>query len=287
MKDEDKTKGQLLEEVKTLRDDLTEMERVESQRKQAEEALRYRVTFEDLITTISTRFINLSPDEVDKGIDHALQEIGKFANVERSYIFLFSDDSRTKIDNTHEWCVEGIEAQIDRLKGLPVKDFPWWMEKIERFEHIYIPRVAGLPPQASAEKEILQSQAIKSLVVVPMVFNKQLIGFLGFDSVRSEKKWSEDIISLLRIVGETFANALECRRAEKEQRILQEQLDEALTKILGGFINICAKCKRIHDDNGDWIRIEHYITAHTKAAFSHGLCPECLKELYPDYKKTE
>ena len=199
-----------------------------SQRIEMEEALQYRIELEKLITTISTDFINLTPDEIDNGIDHALQIIGEFAGVDRSYVFQFYDDG-TKMNNTHEWCAEGIEPQIDNLKGVPVEAVPWWIERFNRLEDIHIPRVADLPPEASTEREMLQAQDIQSLVVIPMVSSGNVIGFLGFDSVRAEKVWEEDIVALLRIAGEVFANALERRRAEEELREYRDYL-EALVK---------------------------------------------------------
>ncbi|MBM3242765.1 PAS domain S-box protein [Candidatus Poribacteria bacterium] len=193
-----------------------------TERKQAEEELHYRVELEALVTTISTNFINLPLDEIDDGIKQALQKIGAFSAVDRSYVFLFSADG-TKMDNTHEWCAEGIEPQIDNLKGLPIEVFPWWMEKLKRFENIYVPRVADLSSEASAEKELLQTQDIKSLLVVPLAHSGSLLGFLGFDAVRLEKTWSEDIIVLLRITGEIFANALARKRIEKALQESEER----------------------------------------------------------------
>lgn len=59
-------------------------------------------------------------------------------------------------------------------------------------------------------------------------------------------------------------------------------------KTLSGFIPICAHCKNIRDDKGYWSRIETYISSRTEAQFSHGLCPDCMKELYPEiYKKRQ
>lgn len=52
-------------------------------------------------------------------------------------------------------------------------------------------------------------------------------------------------------------------------------------KMLRGFLPICAKCKKIRDDQGFWNKIESYISAHSDAVFSHSLCPNCIKELYP------
>jgi len=63
------------------------------------------------------------------------------------------------------------------------------------------------------------------------------------------------------------------------------ELEEALGKVkqLSGLLPICASCKKIRDDKGYWNQIESYIKEHSEAEFSHGICPECLKKLYPDY----
>ena len=64
---------------------------------------------------------------------------------------------------------------------------------------------------------------------------------------------------------------------------------EEETKILRGFLPICAYCKKIRDDTGYWERVEVYISANSQAHFSHGICPECGAEhfptLYPAHRK--
>jgi ABC-type amino acid transport substrate-binding protein len=69
---------------------------------------------------------------------------------------------------------------------------------------------------------------------------------------------------------------------EKEKLIveLQKALDEV--KTLGRLLPICASCKKIRDDKGYWNQLESYIQEHTGTAFSHGICPDCAKKLYPD-----
>jgi len=62
---------------------------------------------------------------------------------------------------------------------------------------------------------------------------------------------------------------------------LQEALDEV--NLLKGLLSICASCKRIKDEHGSWQPLESYIQAHSEAKFTHGLCPDCLRKLYPDY----
>jgi two-component system CheB/CheR fusion protein len=75
----------------------------------------------------------------------------------------------------------------------------------------------------------------------------------------------------------SFIDITERKRAEDA---LQKAFDEIRT--LRGIIPICAKCKQIRDDQGFWSQVEVYIRDHTEAEFSHGICPECAKELYPD-----
>ncbi|MDM8522497.1 response regulator [Desulfococcaceae bacterium HSG8] len=71
--------------------------------------------------------------------------------------------------------------------------------------------------------------------------------------------------------------------AEKERDRLTCELREALGKVkqLSGLLPICANCKKIRNDQGYWERIEAYITDHSEAEFSHGICPECARKLYP------
>jgi len=70
-----------------------------------------------------------------------------------------------------------------------------------------------------------------------------------------------------------------------ELNSLNSQLQEALdqVKTLSGLLPICANCKKIKDDQGYWHQVEVYVQQHSDAEFSHGFCPECLRELYPEY----
>lgn len=194
-----------------------------TERKQAEEQLRYRLEFEQLIAAISTHFINLDCDQIDQGIQIALQQIGEFEKVDRSYVFQFSEDG-TQMSNTQEWCAEGISPQIEKLQALPSNSFPWFYQKLQQFEIIHIPRIDNLPPEAQTEKSILERQSIKSLICVPVMAQGKLFGFVGFDTVKTAKTWTENSRTLLKLVGEIFANALERKRTETELRQKHEEM---------------------------------------------------------------
>jgi hypothetical protein len=70
---------------------------------------------------------------------------------------------------------------------------------------------------------------------------------------------------------------------EKRAEVVRER-EQALedVKILRGFLPICASCKKIRNDEGYWTQIEAYIHDHSEATFSHGICPACIRKLYPE-----
>ncbi len=192
-----------------------------------EQALRYRIEIENLVANLSTQFINLGPKDLDVEINRALETIGMFGGVDRSYVFVVNETG-TIIDNTHEWCRPGVAPQLSRLQGIPIQDLPWLAERLTTWPFIQIPSVENLPPEAGNEKQLLKMQQIQSLVIVPMTWRNTLIGFLGFDAVRQEKQWSEEDIRLLQMAGEVFINAFEQKRVEENLRKSEAAKVEAL-----------------------------------------------------------
>ncbi len=188
-----------------------------TERKQAEEKLKYRLRFEWLIMEISTDLINAGVNEIDTVIHSALKKIGEFVGADRSYVFWIRED-RIKMDNLYEWCAQGIEPQIGELKGLSINTFSWFIERLEKQGVVHIPRISALGPEAAAERKEFERGGIKSLINVPMVYNDSVVGFLGFDAVRSERLWPEESIVLLKIVGEIFASVLKRRQVERTLR---------------------------------------------------------------------
>jgi PAS domain S-box-containing protein len=75
------------------------------------------------------------------------------------------------------------------------------------------------------------------------------------------------------------------KQAEQERERLIFELRDALAKVktLSGLLPICVSCKKIRNDKGYWEQMEMYIRNHSEAEFSHSLCPECAKKLYPEF----
>lgn len=83
----------------------------------------------------------------------------------------------------------------------------------------------------------------------------------------------------------TLRDASKRIQAEHEKDEAFQKLQDALDNIktLRGLLPICSYCKKIRDDDGYWQRLETYMVNHSEAEFSHGICPECIKEHYPEY----
>ena len=211
-----------------------------SDRKSVEAALEQRRRIEDLIASISTKFIDLPSNEIDEGIVDALRAIGQVTGVDRSWVALLCEGKRT-LHFTHEWCAEGITLSHDNLEPMPVETIPWAMEQLKRTETVYIPRVADMPPEAKVEKEAFKAHGVQSAIMVPIVHRRSLMGIVSFDSVRRENTWTKDDMALLRISGEIFANALERKETEEAIECLMRRNELILASAGEGIYGVDCK----------------------------------------------
>jgi PAS domain S-box-containing protein len=225
-----------------------------TERKQVEEELQYRLKFQHLITTVSSQFINLHPAQIDDEIDHTLKQIGEFADADRSYVFQFSNDQKS-VSCTHEWCAEGIEPTIERIQNAPMETFPWTIKKFLKGDMVLVPRLSDLPPEAIEEKQEFEQQGIQSIYAVPMVISAKVMGFIGLDSVREEKMWAEDTSSLLKIVGQVFANALENKKNRQALQESEERLRTVYETFPDSVAIVAMEDRRFVDINSAFTRL--------------------------------
>jgi len=202
-----------------VKEDITE-------RKHSEEVLKYRIEFQKIVNQISMHFINLKLDEIDAEIVHALQLIGSFEGADRSYVVLFSED-RTVLVNSYRYQSSGIGTEMVGLVNTAVTAVPWLMEQLEQFRVINLGRLADLPAEAAAEREMFERRAVRSLLIVPMAHGCQLMGFVGFDAVSVERVWTEDSVALLRLVSEIIVNALLHKQTSEALRRAKDTAEEA------------------------------------------------------------
>lgn len=196
------------------------------ERKQSEDALRRRIDFEKTVANISTRFVTLS--DFNNAVFKSLADAGRLSEASRAYLFQFRDNGKI-MDNTHEWCDEGVASEIQHLQNLPAAMLPWLMENLHAGKVIHIADVSKMPPEAAAEKEEFKKQGIKAILILPVYAEKELAGFVGFDNVVAIDPWHEEDIALLRIMAEIIGNAI--ARRQSESRITHMAYHDTLTNL--------------------------------------------------------
>ncbi len=188
--------------------------------------LDQRLAFERLVAGLSIELIDAPADRVDGLIEQALGGIGRLFAVDRAYVFRFSTD-RATYSNTHEWVEEGISREAEHLQDVPVSHFPWLLHELVAGRAVHVPVVSRLPDSAATEREEFMREGIRSIALVPFGETGVPKGFIGFDSVRRQRHWPQEILLGLRLVGQMFSNAFSSR--EMSERLTRLAFHDALT----------------------------------------------------------
>jgi PAS domain S-box-containing protein len=207
--------------------DVTAQKATELQLIEQDRQLRRFTALQQIIAGISTRFANTNANQINSSIDLALEDIGRFIKADRSYFFQYSDDFAT-VSNTHEWCKAGIRPGHQNLQNLATAPLQWTLDHLRKGENIVVESVADMPRQARADKELFQAQDIRSVLLVPVLCDDSLFGYIGFDAVSARKTWVPEDILLLRTVSEIIGNAILKNRNEQELRNSEDRLKMAL-----------------------------------------------------------
>lgn len=206
-----------------------------TERIETEKELKKKDTLLTAVADASIMLL-LNPDH-ENAINTALEILGKATNVDRVYIFENHVDKKTNellMSQRFEWCKEGIGPQIGNplLQNLPY-NHPYAKPLFERVkaEEIY----AGVVRQMSdAEKEILEPQGIKSIIIIPIYIGRKFWGFIGFDDCTTERIWSENEISILKAAAGSIGGLIGLVQAENEL----EKTNVFLSNILQSSITI-------------------------------------------------
>ena len=208
-----------------------------NERKYVEVTLQYQLRLEQLISRLSTQFINVSAEKINDSIEEGLQAISEFAEVNKTYFFLFTQPDILIGDPYQYSSFKSKSAIFPDDQTEIAKNLPWIINKIKYKQIINLPNVDNLPLEANKDQKYLQEQNIKSLLMLPMFYGGLLVGLLGFDSISQERNWTEGDIQLLRLAGEIFINAIE-RCHQQQQLLLRTQELESSNQELQQFTHI-------------------------------------------------
>jgi diguanylate cyclase (GGDEF)-like protein len=197
--------------------------------RESQSEFSFQAGFQKLIAYLSAEFINLGFGSIDQCVNELLKSIGEFFEVDRAYLYVFSEDYSVMC-NTHEWCKEGVPSLIHDQQNLPIENLHWWHEQINGMvtgnRVVFIEDVDELPQDASDERALLERQGVSSMICAPVRTGGRVTGFFGVDSLR-RRSWRKDQPDLLIIVSGLLSGALERRRLEEE--LLNQSIRDPLT----------------------------------------------------------
>lgn len=193
-----------------------------------------RTDYERLITIISSNFTNLAPEEIDRGVEEALAVLGRFALVDRAFVLLTSEaDPPFRL--SHEWCRDNTTSVLNMFHPAEAAGMDWLFGSIAQGHAVAISDPIEVPPEAGSFVHTLHAAEVKSAIFSPMFEGRRLIGLIGLTALRTPRRWTTDVSSLVKIVAETFVNALRRRRdqqalieSENRFRSLLEGLNEGI-----------------------------------------------------------
>ncbi len=118
---------------------------------------------------------------------------------------------------------------------------------------------------------------IESIVMVTVFHEGSFLGQLGSPNVHElwMRLTATVILGTLAVYGQLWV-------ARRNRLVTQREQALAQVRTLSGLLPICANCKKIRDDTGYWNSVESYIGTRSEAEFTHGICPDCVRELYPE-----
>ncbi len=174
-----------------------------------------QIEFQKLVSDISFDFININQKNISEKSDKMIEKTGRHFNADRAYIVLL-DKPNNIFDYAHEWCNDNIEPRKEIVKDIPINAFPWTMDQLKKNKIAVIDDISMLPIEADIEKNHFSKQDIKSLLLIAIEENDELLGYIGLDSMVFIYTWTNYHIKLLKILANLYADGLLKIKAEKE-----------------------------------------------------------------------
>lgn len=194
------------------------------------------------------------------------------------YVALLSDDGQQNEVLFLE--AGGMPCTVDTALPMPIRGFRATVYETNKaaYENDFMHSkwVAYMP-----EGHVV----MRNVMFAPLNLEGVTVGLIGLANKPAD--FTDEDAEIASVFGELAAIAL---RISRHIDLLNERttsLENALDRVrtLHGLLPMCSHCKKIRDDQGYWTRVESYLSEHTDAQISHGLCPDCLRKLYPDYSE--
>lgn len=198
-------------------------------RKQAENRIRYANRAQQLISEISTEFISVEPKNLSSKIDRFLERTGAFLEADRCVVFDFFQKRREHL-HSYTWKADAAFGDVTpkRIRFLrEVQDvYPWMQEQLQQEGVIRVDHISDLPVEAEAEKKTWSENGILSLLMLPIRIHEETVAFLSVEKIRNAGKWTDYEADLLKVMSNILSDALQKVKSEQDLMELNRNLEE-------------------------------------------------------------
>ncbi|RPJ74606.1 MAG: GAF domain-containing protein, partial [Desulfobacteraceae bacterium] len=220
-----------------------------ARRRRAEKALLERLTFEEMLSALSARFVLASPDRVDTQIAQELERIRGLLDVDRVQVFELSEDG---LRMTASHSSAGKETPPPSPE-IDLVEMPWARGRIMASETIHFADPDDLPAAAEAEKAYLRSHGVRSGVVIPFTAGGAVHGVLTLALVHRSRQWPQELIRRCGMISEIIANAKARKRFENALEQSQ-RFNRLILDSLAYHIAVLDRQGIVIDVNESWRR---------------------------------
>ncbi|WP_249213956.1 response regulator [Synechocystis sp. PCC 7338] len=159
-------------------------------------------------------------------VHFAMEQLGLLFGCQRVHV-IYHDPAKDCLHMAEEWCAVGTAPRLSTFQGVPVATYPWIWANLQDSDGVLVEDVEQMPPEAEMDKVSLQFDLVKSILVVPMVKDAQVLGYISMVHLHSNYSWNPEELNLAKLVGQFLAIAQARHQAETTLTQAKEAADAA------------------------------------------------------------